>query len=181
MSTSPTFVSPVELQQLLTANPQLPVLDVRTPIEFAEVHIPQARNEPLHHLRPAALFEAGTLSREQPVYLVCRTDARSQKAAAKFAAAGHTQPVVVVGGTLAWATAGLPLTRGAVQAISLERQVRIAAGSLVVIGIALGWFVHRGFYGLAAFVGAGLVFAGITDFCGLGLVLARLPWNQRSS
>jgi predicted branched-subunit amino acid permease len=63
--------------------------------------------------------------------------------------------------------------------ISLERQVRIVAGSLVLIGAVLGWLVHPGFYGLAAFVGAGLVFAGITDFCGMGLLLARLPWNSR--
>jgi rhodanese-related sulfurtransferase len=86
---------------------------------------------------------------------------------------------VVEGGTLAWIAANLPVTRSAVKMISLERQVRIAAGSLVLIGVLLGWFVHRGFYGLAAFVGAGLVFAGITDFCGMGLLLAKLPWNRR--
>jgi hypothetical protein len=132
-------------------------------------------------LQPDALLAAGALSREQPVYLVCRTDARARKAAAKFAAAGHSQAVVVTGGTLAWIAAGLPVTRGVVKVISLERQVRIAAGSLVVLGVVLGWFVHRGFFGLSAFVGAGLVFAGITDFCGLGLLLARLPWNQRAA
>ncbi len=63
--------------------------------------------------------------------------------------------------------------------IDLNRQVRIAAGSLVLLGVGLGWFVHRGFYGLSAFIGAGLVFAGITDFCGLCRVLALLPWNRR--
>jgi predicted branched-subunit amino acid permease len=73
----------------------------------------------------------------------------------------------------------LPVTRSSVKIISLERQVRIVAGSLVLIGVLLGWFVHRGFFGLSAFVGAGLVFAGITDFCGMGLLLAKLPWNKR--
>jgi hypothetical protein len=63
--------------------------------------------------------------------------------------------------------------------ISLERQVRITAGALVVIGVALGWFVHPGFYGLSAFIGAGLVFAGVTDICGLCVLLAKLPWNKR--
>jgi len=63
--------------------------------------------------------------------------------------------------------------------ISLERQVRITAGALVVTGVVLGWFVHPGFYGLSAFIGAGLVFAGITDICGLCLLLAKLPWNKR--
>jgi hypothetical protein len=62
--------------------------------------------------------------------------------------------------------------------MSLERQVRIAAGSLVLIGIALGWFVHPYFIGLSAFVGAGLVFAGVTDTCGMGMILARMPWNK---
>ncbi|MCW5559341.1 MAG: DUF2892 domain-containing protein, partial [Verrucomicrobiae bacterium] len=80
-----------------------------------------------------------------------------------------------------WEAAGLPVLRGTSRVISLERQVRIAAGTLVVTGTALGYFVHPGFYGLAAFVGAGLVFAGITDFCGMGLLLAKLPWNSRRS
>jgi hypothetical protein len=62
--------------------------------------------------------------------------------------------------------------------VSLERQVRIAAGSLVLLGVGLGWYVHPGFFGLAAFVGAGLVFAGVTDTCGMGMLLARMPWNQ---
>jgi Protein of unknown function (DUF2892) len=65
--------------------------------------------------------------------------------------------------------------------ISLARQVRITAGALVVAGVGLGWFVHPGFYGLSAFVGAGLVFAGITDICGLCLLLAKLPWNKGKS
>lgn len=72
-----------------------------------------------------------------------------------------------------------PVTRSAVKVMSLERQVRIAAGSLVFIGVALGWFVHRGFFAVPAFVGAGLVFAGLTDFCGMGLLLAKMPWNRR--
>ena len=87
--------------------------------------------------------------------------------------------MVVTGGTLAWQEAGLPVERGTVKVISLERQVRIAAGSLVVIGVVLAKLVNPWFIGLSAFVGAGLVFAGITDFCGMGLLLARLPWNSR--
>jgi rhodanese-related sulfurtransferase len=71
------------------------------------------------------------------------------------------------------------VTRGAATVISLERQVRIAAGSLVLIGVLLAYFVHPGFIALSAFVGAGLVFAGVTDWCGMGLLLAKLPWNQK--
>ena len=85
----------------------------------------------------------------------------------------------VEGGTKACEQAGLPLVRGK-QVISLERQVRIAAGSLVLTGVILGWFVHPIFFGLSAFVGAGLVFAGVTDTCGMGLLLARMPWNRVS-
>ena len=72
------------------------------------------------------------------------------------------------------------MTRGQSKGISIERQVRIIAGSLVLIGMVLGWFVRRGFFGLAAFVGAGLVFAGVTDFCSMGLLLAKLPWNRKA-
>jgi hypothetical protein len=62
--------------------------------------------------------------------------------------------------------------------ISVERQVRIAAGAMVFTGVILGTFVYEGFYGLSGFVGAGLIFAGVTDWCGMGLLLARAPWNK---
>jgi rhodanese-related sulfurtransferase len=168
-------ITPVELQKILVAQPSLPVIDVRTPVEFAEVRVPQARNIPLDELKPGSF----PLPKDQPVYLLCRSGQRATEAAEKFAREGFLQPIVIEGGTLAWIEANLPVTRSAGKVISLERQVRIVAGSLVFIGVALGWFVHRGFYGLSAFVGAGLVFAGITDFCGMGLLIAKLPWNKR--
>jgi len=168
-------ITPVELQKILVAQPSLPVIDVRTPVEFAEVRVPQARNVPLNELKPGSL----QLPKGQPVYLLCRSGQRATKAADKLTKEGFSQPIVVEGGTLAWIEANLPVTRSTGKVISLERQVRIVAGSLVFIGVALGWFVHRGFYGLSAFVDAGLVFAGITDFCGMGLLIAKLPWNKR--
>jgi len=168
-------ISPVELQKILAAQPLSPAIDVRTPVEFAEVHVPQAQNIPLDELKPSSL----QLRKDQPVYLLCRSGQRATKAAEKFSREGFSQPIIVEGGTLAWIEANLPVTRNSVKIISLERQVRIVAGSLVLIGVLLGWFVHRGFFGLSAFVGAGLVFAGITDFCGMGLLLAKLPWNKR--
>ena len=81
------------------------------------------------------------------------------------------------GGTSAWQSAGLPVVKGK-QVMSLERQVRIAAGALVVLGAVIGHFVHPGGFALSAFVGAGLVFAGITDTCGMGMLIARMPWNR---
>jgi rhodanese-related sulfurtransferase len=172
-------ITPAELQNLLATQPNLPLLDVRTPGEFAEAHVPQARNEPLDDLQPKALLKSGALPKGQPVYLLCRSGVRAAKAAEKFAQAGFDQTVVVEGGSLAWIDAGLPVVLGKVKVISLERQVRIVAGSLVLTGAALAWLIHFGFIGLSAFVGAGLIFAGLTDFCGMGLLLAKLPWNRR--
>ena len=169
-------ISPSELEKLLTIQPSSPVIDVRTPMEFAEVHVPQAQNIPLDELKPGSL----PLPKDQPLYLLCRTGQRATKAAEKFASQGFSQAIVIEGGTLAWIEANLPVTRSAVKVISLERQVRIAAGALVLLGVLLGWFVHRAFFGLPAFVGAGLMFAGITDFCGMGLLLAKMPWNKRA-
>jgi rhodanese-related sulfurtransferase len=169
-------ISPVELQTILTAQPSAPVIDVRTPVEFVEVHVPQARSVPLDELKPGVL----QLPKDQPVYLLCRSGQRATKAAEKFAQEGFTQPVVVAGGTLAWIEANLPVTRSAVKVISLERQVRIVAGAIVFTGVILARFVNFNFIWLSGFVGAGLVFAGITDFCGMGLLLAKMPWNKRS-
>ena len=170
-------ISPVELQNLLTTQPSLPVIDVRTPVEFAEVHVPQARNVPLDELKPGSL----QIQKDQPVYLLCRSGQRATKAADKFAKEGFSQPVVVEGGTLAWIEANLPVMRGTVKVISLERQVRIAAGAIVLTGVLLARFVNFNFIWLSGFVGAGLIFAGITDFCGMGLLLAKMPWNKRKS
>jgi predicted branched-subunit amino acid permease len=89
--------------------------------------------------------------------------------------------VVIDGGIGALNSAGVAIKQGGGTLISLERQVRIAAGSLVVIGVALGALVHPGFYGIAAFVGAGLVFAGVSDSCAMGMMLARMPWNNSSA
>jgi rhodanese-related sulfurtransferase len=168
-------ISPAELQKILTAQPSSPVIDVRTPVEFAEVHVPQARSIPLDELKPSSL----QLQKDQPVYLLCRSGQRATKAAEKFSREGFTQPVVVEGGTLAWIDSNLPVTRSAVKVISLERQMRIAAGAIVFTGVLLAHFVNFSFIWLSGLVGAGLVFAGITDFCGMGLLLAKLPWNKR--
>jgi rhodanese-related sulfurtransferase len=173
------IIQPGELQKLLTAQPTAKVIDVRTPVEFAEVHVPQAQNTPLDQLNPEALVHSGQLPADQPVYLLCRSGGRASKAAEAFLKAGFDHTVVVEGGTLAWIDAGFPVIRGAAKVISLERQVRIVAGLLVVTGVLLAIFIHPYFVGLSAFVGAGLVFAGITDWCGMGLLLAQLPWNSK--
>jgi rhodanese-related sulfurtransferase len=172
----PTIL-PLGLTQLCKDGGKIDLLDVRTPVEYRELHAADARNVPLDQLDPAAVMHARNGSRDQPLYVICRSGSRGRQACEKFLAAGFTNVVNVEGGTLAWAEAGLPVVRGKA-AIALERQVRIAAGSLVLLGAGLGWLVHPAFTALSAFVGAGLVFAGVTDTCGMGLLLARMPWNR---
>ena len=176
---SVSTITPKQLAELCQGNSKLDLIDVRTPVEFREVHVVVARNVPLDKLDPVALMQARNGSKDEPLFLICRSGSRGRQACEKFTQAGFSNVVNIEGGTLACVEAGLPVVRGK-QAISLERQVRIAAGLLVLLGALLGWFVHPAFIGLSAFVGAGLVFAGITDTCGMGLILARMPWNRCS-
>jgi len=170
-------ISCTQLYERLQHGESIDLIDVRTQAEFRAAHLAAARNVPLDQFDPADLLESQYGANGRPVYVICQGGARASKACAALAAAGCNQAVNVEGGTNAWIAAGLPVERGK-NAISLERQVRIAAGSLVVIGSALGYFVHPAFIALAAFVGAGLMFAGFTDTCGMGMLLARMPWNQ---
>lgn len=169
-------ITPRELHELHNTGQTVELIDVRTPAEFREVHVPFARNVPLDRLEPSTLA-AERHDTDQPLYVICRSGSRARQACEKLTAAGFTGAVSVEGGTQAWEQAGFPVVRGE-RTISLERQVRIAAGLLVLIGSALGAFVSPWWIALAAFVGAGLVFAGVTDTCGMGLLLARMPWNQ---
>lgn len=169
-------ISATEVARCIAAGAVIDLIDVRTPIEYAQVHAPTARLMPLDRLDPAQIQAQRAGRADQPLYLLCKAGKRATQAAERLAAAGVTGAVVVEGGTDAWIAAGLPVVRRKV--ISLERQVRIAAGLLVLTGVALGFLVHPAFFGLAAFMGAGLTFAGITDFCGMALLLARMPWNN---
>lgn len=169
-------ISPAELDAIIQKGQPVELIDVRTPAEFREIHATIARNVPLDRLDPQAIAASLNGTADQPLYVICRSGKRAEQACQRLAQAG-LNVVVVEGGTLAWEQAGLPVVRGK-KTISLERQVRIAAGSLVLAGVALGWFVHPAFFLLSAFVGGGLVFAGITDTCAMGMLLARMPWNQ---
>lgn len=169
-------ISPSELHERCQGK-SVELIDVRTPLEFQEVHASMAKNVPLDRLDPAQLMAARNGHADEPVYLICRSGGRGKKACEAFIQAGFSQVINVEGGTQAWEAAGLPVKRGK-KVVSLERQVRIAAGSLVFLGSALAYFVHPYFIALPAFVGAGLVFAGVTDTCGMGLLLAKMPWNR---
>jgi rhodanese-related sulfurtransferase len=174
---TPMKIQATQLNAEIQSGKRVSLIDVRTPAEYGEVHIPGSQLMPLDRLDAAAVKSAS--SDDGQCVLICRSGKRAEQAYQKLHAAGCGNLVILDGGVAAWESAGLPVERGA-KAMSLERQVRIAAGSLVLLGVILGTWVHPGFYGLSAFVGAGLIFAGVTDWCGMAMVLAKMPWNQRS-
>ena len=152
-------------------------IDVREPAETAAERIDGVRAVPLS----AFGSHAKSLRTDQPVYVVCRTGRRATAAAERLAALGHEDVRILQDGLMGWVAAGLPVERGAARTWSLERQVRFAAGSLVLLGTLLSALVHPAFVALSGVVGAGLVFAAVTDTCGMAMVLARMPWNQRGA
>jgi rhodanese-related sulfurtransferase len=171
------IISPKELHDLHQQETQVDLIDVRTPIEFREIHASLARNIPLESLDPHAVMKQRNGAAEEPLYVICQSGSRGSQACEQFIKEGYANVVNVEGGTMTWDESGLPVNRGK-KAISLERQVRISAGLLVLTGAVLGMLVHPNFVGLSAIVGAGLMFAGITDSCAMGMLLAKAPWNQ---
>ncbi|MCA9132446.1 MAG: rhodanese-like domain-containing protein [Planctomycetales bacterium] len=163
------------------ATEELDVIDVRTPLEFRSLHAVVARNVPLDVLDPHAVMKERKGPPDQPLYLICRSGSRAAMACQKFIAAGYANVVNVDGGTTAWSEAGLPVNRGK-NSLSLERQVRIAAGLIVLTGGLLALLALPPLSTIGAVVasacGAGLAFAGITDSCMMGMLLAKMPWNQ---
>lgn len=170
-------ITPERLAEIHRSVPQLALIDVRTPAEYREVHVAGSQNIPLAQLDPAAVMQAHSSATDERLYVICHSGGRSRQACERFLAAGYANVVNVQGGTEQCVAAGLPVVRGK-KTISLERQVRIAAGTLVLLAVTLAALVHPAFIALAALVGAGLVFAGITDTCGMGMLLAKMPWNQ---
>ncbi len=170
-------IDPLEVRSLIDAGYQLNLIDVRTPVEFREVHAVGARNIPLDELNAEDLVRDREEDAE-PFYFICRSDSRGKKACEAMIAAGCPDAVNVAGGTIAWDDLGLPVVRGA-KAMSLERQVRIVAGTIVFTSVAISWLFQQPLIaGVAAFIGAGLVFAGVTDTCGMAMVIAKMPWNK---
>ncbi len=176
MSTSPVAFSSIQPNDALPLKGQALFLDVRTPAEFEDAHIEGAVLHPVTELKPADVQVA--LQGKSCCVVVCGSGGRATKAAQQLAAASIPGLRVLEGGMKAWRAQGLPVVEGK-KTISIERQVRIAAGSLVLIGAVLGLTIHPGWIALSAFVGAGLVFAGVTDTCGMAIALARMPWNAK--
>ena len=174
-------ISPDNFSKILTENDDVFILDVRTNLECRTQKI--SRNcifIPLHELNGVEFKNKYENSlKEKPVYIVCRSGSRAMKAAQEISQHLSNDIIVVEGGINDCAQCNIPMITG--KTISLERQVRIAAGGFIVLGGILGLSVNEIFYFIPTIIGGGLVFAGITDKCGLALCLARAPWNKPPS
>ncbi|MBA7929706.1 DUF2892 domain-containing protein [Klebsiella sp. RHBSTW-00215] len=168
-------LSPTEAQTLIAQGARL--VDIRDADEYAREHIPEAELVPLSTLNNGASLHA---SADETIVFHCQAGSRTQNNAARLAqAAAPAQVKLLAGGIQAWKAAGLPVQEDKSQPLPLMRQVQIAAGVLILLGVALGYSLGSGFFLLSAFVGAGLTFAGVTGFCGMARLLAVMPWNRR--
>ena len=166
-------INVVELHDQLPGESQL--IDVRSASEFGSGHIPGAINIPMDQIEA----RVDDLSRSVPVVLICQTGKRARMTAGLLEPC-QRQIAVLEGGTSAWIQAGLPVVSIVKTRWSLERQVRLGAGLLVLTGAGLALTVNVNWLFLSAFAGLGLTFAGLTDICPMAEVLAKMPWNGRS-
>lgn len=165
-----------ELRAALAAEPKSQLLDVRESNEFSQDgSVLGAILAPLStDVSAAGLFDA-----QKTVYILCRSGARSQKAAVLLEGRGFADVRVVEGGMQAWMAAGYPLVRTGSGVWAIERQVRFTVGVLLLSSFTLGRAVHPIFFALAPLLGAGLLYSAVSDSCGMGAVLMKLPWNRR--
>lgn len=166
-------VTPTELKQKLEAGESMQILDVRSPGEFNAGHVPGAVNIPLEQVESRLADLRGS----EPVVLVCQSGRRAEMC--KELIEHHRDDLIVLeGGTSAWVKAGFETVGSSASRWAIERQVRLAAGLLVLTGTALSVFVNPSWVYLAMFVGAGLTFAGLTNVCGMAALFAAMPWNK---
>ena len=173
MTTQTRTVDAVTLKQWLDEDKAV-LIDVREPMEYNREHIIGSRLVPLSGFDPADFDR----DRDKAVVCICRSGMRSARAAGQVLATGFDQVYTLEGGIDGWKQAGLPVHFDRKAPLDLMRQVQIAAGSLVLLGVVLAVLVSPWFMALSGFVGAGLVFAGMTGFCGMARLLAAMPWNR---
>lgn len=161
------------------AGKRIELIDVRPADDFRALHAVGARSVPLDRLDPQAVWASRTGSADETLYFICRVGQSSGRACEQMIAAGFTNVANVAGGMEAWVAAGLPTERGSTdKKIRIERQTRSTVGVLVLLGLALGYWVHPGFYALSALVGLGLTLSGVTNTCPMSTLLERMPWNR---
>ena len=169
------MIPPREVKSLVEKDAKMKLLDVRTTMEYGQVHIEDSINIPMDMLSS----KIGELGRSGQSYItLCLSGVRSAMAAEMLLQLGIDAAKVMEGGIARWQKEKLPVIRGQ-GGISLERQVRIIAGSLVLAGIIMAWLIHWVFIFVSVFVGSGLVFAGVTDNCLMGMLLMKLPYNKK--
>ena len=165
--------SPERARELI-AEGNAVLIDIREPDEFAREWIPGAQNLPLSGFDPARV--AG--DKDKAAIFHCRSGNRTREARAQLRACGFAEVGHVAGGLNAWQAANLPVERDPGAPLPIQRQVQITAGALVFLGVVLGTLVHAGWFILSGFVGAGLMFAGVSGWCGMAKVLEVMPWNR---
>jgi rhodanese-related sulfurtransferase len=166
------MISPAEARELMLRG--APLIDIREADEYARERISGAQNVPLSRMTKI------DTSRATAVIFHCRSGARTAANTSRLADAASCPIYVLEGGLDAWRKAGLPVVTDRRQPLELMRQVQLAAGGLVLIGIVLGFLLAPAFFGLSALVGAGLMFAGATGWCGMARLLTLMPWNRRA-
>lgn len=174
-------VKTISAEQFLAryASEALAIIDLRTPAECQGEALGGCHELPVQDLNEKSFNQlSDKFSENADVYLLCQSGQRATIAVEKLQGKTQHPLIIIEGGLNGLKSAGAKLLQGQSKVISLERQVRIAAGFLVLVGAVLGFTVNTAFFGLSAFVGAGLMFAGITDTCAMGLMIARMPWNQ---
>lgn len=166
-------LSPQQVRERLDAGRAI-LVDIREADEFARSHITGEQSQPLSTWEKAHL----SVDPDADVIFTCRSGVRTAGACDRLAARIRGDAFVLNGGLDAWAKAGLPVETDADAPMEIMRQVQIAAGSLVLIGVILGFLVTPVWFALAGFVGAGLTFAGVSGFCGMARLLMLAPWNR---
>ena len=171
-------ISPNELNRLHDEGKKINLLDVRTEVEFEECHSTYSRNIPLDRLNPEEVVSQLNGNKDEPIYIICKSGSRGRSACDKFEKAGYTDVINVDGGTDAWDQQNLPVVRGKKVRIPLDAQVRLIIGFFVLLGSIMTYAGYPSFVYLTMFFGAGLIISGLTNFCGLALILGRMPWNR---
>lgn len=165
-----------EAKELIETGGCSVLVDVRSAAEFRASHVPGAKNIPLDELEDG--IGEVVKDKDTTFYLMCSCGSRSGKGCEEMEEMGYHNVISIEDGIIGMKRLGMKIVEEEHHIISIERQVRITAGSLVVMGVVLGLVVNPWYFAISAFVGSGLIFAGITNTCGLGLVLARMPWNK---
>lgn len=167
------MISPTEAKSRLERGSAI-LVDIREPMEHAREAIPGARLQSLSNFDPSGLGGPNA----HAVIFHCQSGKRTCENAERLLRCGAPEAYILEGGLSGWKAAGYPTSIDRSKPIELQRQVQIAAGVLIVASLLLSWLISPLFFGVTAFVGAGLIFAGVSGWCGMARLLGLMPWNR---